>query len=189
MLELWFFFILLKSSPFLWLNKRTKMQLFSLFIYLFILRLEQSVLSRSVRIKLTQLVEGESQTQMCRVCVITRLHGSRRAFSIQRRWHHSTVVFFFFRGLFSDSPLSGKSWGRVQLQSDKWRWGKKSKKTASCVCLLPWRRREGGGAKESELVGLWREAVTLQLHVPLQPVNAGFVGKKKGRCKSAPNAR
>lgn len=36
-----------------------------------------------------------------------------------------------------------------------------------------------GGAKESELVGLWREAVTLQLHVPLQPVNAGFVGKKK----------
>lgn len=47
------------------------------------------------------------------------------------------------------------------------------------MCLLPWRRREGGGAKESELVGLWREAVTLQLHVPLQPVNAGFVGKKK----------
>lgn len=31
--------------------------------------------------------------------------------------------------------------------------------------------------KESELVGLWREAVTLQLHVPLRPVNAGFVGR------------
>lgn len=186
MLELWFFFILLKSSPFLWLNKSTKMQLFSLFIYLFILRLEQSVLSRSVRIKLTQLVEGESQTQMCRVCVITRLHGSRRAFSIQRRWHHATVV-FFFRGLFSDSPLSGKSWGRVQLQSDKWRWGKKSKKNG--FLCVPIAVAQAGGAKESELVGLWREAVTLQLHVPLQPVNAGFVGKKKGRCKSAPNAR
>lgn len=36
--------------------------------------------------------------------------------------------------------------------------------------------------KESELAGLRREAVTLQLHVPLHPVNAGFVGKD---CKSA----
>lgn len=149
MLELWFFFILLKSSPFLWLNKRTKMQLFSLFIYFFFLHLEQSVLSRSVRIRLTQLVEGESQTQMCRVCVITRLHGSRRAFSIQRRWHHATVVFFFFRGLFSDSPLSGKSWGRVQLQSDKWRWGKKSKKNGFLCVPIAVAQAGGGGGRRN----------------------------------------
>ena len=35
------------------------------------LHLEQLVLSRSVQIKLTQLVEGESQTQMCSVCVLS----------------------------------------------------------------------------------------------------------------------
>lgn len=126
------------------------MQLFSLFIYLFFLRLEQSVLSRSVRIKLTQLVEGESQTQMCRVCVITRLHGSRRAFSIQRRWHHSTVVFFFFRGLFSDSPLSGKSRGRVQLQSDKWRLRKKKQKNGF-LCVPIAVAQAGGRGGE----GIW----------------------------------
>lgn len=37
--------------------------------------------------------------------------------------------------------------------------------------------------KESELAGLWREAVTLQLHVPLQPANGRLCGQ--GLCKSA----
>ena len=52
---------------------------------------------------------------------------------------------------------------------------KKTKKTGF-LCVPIAVARGGAAAKESEVVGLWREAVTLQLHVPLQPVNAGFVG-------------
>lgn len=77
----------------------------------------------------------------------------------------------FLHGISEGYFLLTPKWqsrGHVQLNQisgDEKKW--------LLVCgLLPWR-----WGKESELAGLWREAVTLQLHVPLQPVNAGFVEK------------
>lgn len=120
-----------------------------------------------------------NSAKICQKKLPCQTHGSLDAFRAKRFCHHSLPLVIIFqsggwlfmwhgRGL-SLNHLKVQILRSGTAQSDQWRW----EKVASCVCAIsPWL-----WGRNLIRTGLWREAVTLQLHVPLQPVNAGFCGK------------